>query len=111
MAKELLSDLWSEGTPVRLVGVMVSGFGGERSSTQLALFDVGDGQPNQPPVSRGRDSSRDRDAKRRLSEATDNIRSRFGAGALTLGYDLRLRDALSDTISNNHDGMSEMPGP
>lgn len=110
VAKELLSDLWSEGTPVRLVGVMVSGFGGERSSTQLALFDVGDGQPNQPPVSRGRDSGRDRDAKRRLSEATDSIRSRFGAGALTLGYDLRLKDTLSDTISNNHDGMSEMPG-
>lgn len=89
---------------------MVSGFGGERSSTQLALFDVGDGQPNQPPVSRGQDSGRDRDAKRRLSEATDSIRSRFGAGALTLGYDLRLKDTLSDTISNNHDGMSEMPG-
>ena len=110
VAKELLSDLWSEGTPVRLVGVMVSGFGGERSSTQLALFDVGDGQPNQPPVLRGRDSGRDKDAKRRLSEATDSIRSRFGAGALTLGYDLRLKDTLSDTISNNHDGMSEMPG-
>ena len=111
VAKELLGDLWSEGTPVRLVGVMVSGFGSGRSSTQLTLFDTGDGEPSQRPLSRGRDSSRDRDARRRLSEATDNIRSRFGAGALTLGYDLRLRDTLSDTISNNHDGMSEMPGP
>ena len=27
-----------------------------------------------------------------------------------MGYDLRLKDTLSDTISNNHDGMSEMPG-
>ena len=59
VAKGLLSDLWSEGTPVRLVGVMVSGFGSGRSSTQLTLFDAGDGQPNQPPsVARAGQQSR-----------------------------------------------------
>ncbi|OFK24301.1 DNA polymerase IV [Olsenella sp. HMSC062G07] len=94
-ALELLDDVWSEGTAVRLVGVALSGFDRAKAE-QLSLF-----MPDGTPMTR--DGS-DGGGRRRLVEVEDSIRSRFGADALTRGSDLRLREALSDTVGNNHDG-------
>ena len=73
IAKELLDSLWTEGTPVRLVGVGVSGF--DSAYEQLSLFD---------------DSTNDNDNKQALAEVTDRLRARFGNDALTYGRDYRL---------------------
>ncbi|WP_058270317.1 DinB/UmuC family translesion DNA polymerase [Olsenella massiliensis] len=94
-ALELLDDVWSEGTAVRLVGVALSGFD-RAQAEQLSLF-----MPDGTPTTR---DGGDGGGRRRLVEVEDSIRSRFGAGALTRGSDLRLREALSDTVGNNHDG-------
>jgi DNA polymerase-4 len=71
VARELLRGLWHEGTPVRLVGVAVSGF--DAPPEQLSLFD-------QAPEDEGNP----------LAEVTDRLRERFGTNAISYGRDLRL---------------------
>lgn len=72
IARELLDGLWREGTPVRLVGVGLSGF--DDVAEQLSLF--------QEPEDDG--------DKQALAEVTDRLRARFGSDALTFGRDFRL---------------------
>lgn len=93
VARELLDGLWREGTGVRLVGVGVSGFDDARPQ-QLDLFGESDGPAKESPQ---------RDL-RALSVATDDIRQRFGARALTYGRDLRLHDARPQDGVDGVDG-------
>ncbi|MDO5119764.1 MAG: DNA polymerase IV [Coriobacteriales bacterium] len=93
VAQDLLKQIWSEGTPVRLVGVAVSSFDHDLGE-QLSLFadTVQDApedtsQPNVPL----------RDL-RKLSVTTDEVRKRFGSDALSYGRDLRFKDGTSDTM-------------
>ena len=72
VAKELLDGLWKAGTPVRLVGVGMSGF--DKATEQLSLFGEND----------------DASDKRALAEVTDRLRQRFGNDILTYGRDFRL---------------------
>lgn len=83
VAQELLTSLWREGIPVRLVGVAVSGFDGVVAQ-QLSLFD-GEGEVPQRDL-------------RPVSVAADEIRRRFGSGSISYGRDLRFRDGTSDTL-------------
>lgn len=80
VAVVLLDELWSEGTPVRLVGVGLSGFD-ETAPHQMSLFG-------------GASSGRDLSALGRVSDA---VREKFGDGALGYGRDLRFRGKTSDT--------------
>lgn len=84
VAVELLSSLWQEGTPVRLVGVGVSDFAEERG-LQMALFNES---------SEASDSHRDQAA---LSKLTDALCDRFGDDAVSYGRDLRFRDHTTGT--------------
>ncbi len=71
-ACQLLDGLWSEGVPVRLVGVAISGFDGHPE--QLSLFEEPDDHEN----------------SQALVEVTDQLRKRFGSHAVIYGRDLRL---------------------
>lgn len=71
VALDLLDGLWREGTPVRLVGVAMSGFDG--MPQQTSLFD----KPQQADGGK-------------LAQVTDQLRERFGRDAITYGRDLRL---------------------
>lgn len=73
---------------VRLVGVGISGFNGERPA-QLALFEE-DGQ----------EPERDRSA---LGRVTDALRERFGDDAVSYGRDLRFRSKTSNTAPMHKD--------
>ncbi len=97
-ALRLLDDIWREGTPVRLVGVGVSGFGPEAPrQRQLELFSPDAGEKDEATA-----PGRHRDL-RALSVAADEVRSRFGKGSLSLGSELRLRESASDTAPMNKD--------
>lgn len=87
VARQLLSTIWHEGTPVRLVGVAVSNFDGE-SAVQMSLFDDPTDQKEEPP----------RKDLRKVSVAADEIRKRFGSSALAYGRDLRFKGGTSDTL-------------
>jgi DNA polymerase-4 len=70
-ARELLRSGWpASPVGVRLLGVGVSGFGGSGAEQRL-LFDEGGGE--------------DRSKQRQLDRVTDEIRQRFGAGAVNRG--------------------------
>ena len=69
-ALRLLESIWRQGTPIRLVGISISGFAGH-SSHQLMLFD--DKKDDQTL------SSHD---LRRLALATDEVKKRFGDYAI-----------------------------
>lgn len=84
---ELLGRVWSEGTPVRLLGIGVSNW--DEVPEQLGLFD--------DPVDEGAERARGR-----LSEATDALRRRFGASAAMYGSELRFRDGVSKTPPTRH---------
>ena len=71
VARDLLRQLWREGTPVRLVGVAMSGF--DEQPQQLSLFE----EAQDPSLAK-------------LSEVTDQLRKRFGKDAITYGRDFRL---------------------
>lgn len=77
VARELLSQLWHEGEPVRLMGVGVSGFG-PAAPRQATLFDLGDDAAADKSPTRGS-----------VSRTLDNLRERFGSDAVRYGRDLR----------------------
>ncbi|MBM6999450.1 DNA polymerase IV [bacterium] len=84
-ARGLLPSLWHEGDHVRLMGVGVSGFSDGSPTEQLSLFqDV------------ERDDER-RAKNKRLAQASDALRSRFGDAALMYGSELRFRERTSHT--------------
>ena len=75
VARELLSQLWREGEPVRLMGVGVSGFG-PVPPRQASLFDDNEQDDKSPRTS--------------VSRTLDSLRERFGDDAVRYGRDLRL---------------------
>ena len=88
MLHDMLDEIWAEGTPLRLVGVAVTGFETEES-LQLSLFDDDERQTKL-------------DAKHRnLSNATDSIKERFGESALKFGRELRLKGIDTGSSSKN----------
>ena len=81
VARELLDGLWSEGTPVRLVGVGISSFG--EIPEQLSLFAHHEAEVKE-------------DDRQALVEVTDRLRKRFGKNAITYGRDFRLSSQRPD---------------
>ena len=80
-ARDLLDRVWSEGQPVRLLGIGVSGFA-TAEPVQTDLFCEVD--------ERGAVASDRRD----LSVAVDRVRERFGADAVGFGRAARFGDDL-----------------
>ena len=84
VAHRLLDRVWSEGEPVRLVGVGMSGLS-TPTQIQLSLF----GERDAPEA----ESRRLREQRRSLSAVEDEIRARFGRDSLSMGRDLRLKSS------------------
>lgn len=87
VAQRLLGQLWGEGMGVRLVGVGLSELSPRSAPAQLELF-ADDESPRE----------------RRLHQATDLVRERFGDGALALGRELRLSGQTTGTAPKHHMG-------
>lgn len=89
-AVALLHEVWRPGTAVRLVGVGVSRLGEDPAPAQPTLF--GDAATAKTAT----DSAR-RHGDRALSVAVDDLRKKFGDGAVRFGRDIRLADVEGDT--------------
>lgn len=97
-AVELLHEVWRPGVQVRLVGVGVSRFGEAAAPEQPSLFsdETAWGAPEEKggrPLERA--------ARRELNVALDELREKYGSGAVSFGRDLRLKDKTSDTTPMN----------
>jgi DNA polymerase-4 len=90
----LIDELWQPGVHVRLLGVGISGF--DTASRQLGLFDDATGDDEQV-------SGRREETHRRLIEAVDQVRDRFGDEAVGYGRDLRFRERGTNTTPQNKD--------
>lgn len=77
VARELLSKLWTPGAPVRLLGVEVSHFD-EAKPVQLNLFE-------------DEAETKRKESMRKLHLTTDELKERFGEGAVHFGRDLKLK--------------------
>ena len=90
---ELIDELWSPGTHVRLLGAGISGF--DEVSLQPDLFSAADAQENGGQLPE--------ETHRRLVDALDAVRDRFGDDAVAYGRELKFRDRSTRTAPQNKD--------
>lgn len=93
----MVDEVWRPGTPLRLIGVGMSGFS-EEGVVQESLFDVAEAAPsadNVEPV------VRDERKRRGLIEATDLVKDRFGEAAVRFGHELRNEENTTGSSSKN----------
>ncbi len=93
----MLDELWHPGTPVRLLGVSVSGFEGQ-DVVQQSLFDVGEVAPAPDDVE---PAIADAGKRRGLIEATDKVKDRFGETAVRFGRELRNQANTTGSAAKN----------
>lgn len=122
--RRLLAGVWQEGTPVRLVGVSMSGFsdcacvqeslfgddagasvGGEGGGEGEAARSCGTGNAGgiggATRARRAESPLLDERRRRGLLKATDSVRDRFGEGALAFGSELRTNRNTTGSASKN----------
>lgn len=93
----MLDKLWCPGTPLRLIGVGVSGFE-QDECVQESLFDVTQAAPCEADVA---PVIKDEHKRRGLIEATDLVKNRFGETALRFGHELRNEGNTTGSSSKN----------
>lgn len=98
----LIDDLWRPGMRVRLIGVGVSGFQ-EDDCAQESLFDAerfssadAGASPMKQPSALA-----DEGKRRRLIDATDILKDKFGEGAVVFGHELRNAGNTTGSSSKN----------
>ena len=93
----MVDEVWRPGTPLRLIGVGMSGFS-EEGVVQESLFDVAEAAPSADDVE---PVVRDERKRRGLIEATDLVKDRFGEAAVRFGHELRNEGNTTGSSSKN----------
>ena len=93
----MVDEVWRPGTPLRLIGVGMSGFS-EEGVVQESLFDVAEAAPSADDVE---PIVRDKHKRRGLIEATDLVKDRFGEAAVRFGHELRNEENTTGSSSKN----------
>lgn len=84
-ALALFDAIWDHA-PIRLLGIRTSKLSADNEPTQLSLFDIGREEPGT-------------EKQKKLDEALDSIRGRYGAGAVMRGSLLPPHTAKHDDIN------------
>lgn len=90
---DLLDEIWRPGIPVRLVGVAVAGFE-EEGAIQSRLFE-------DEEEACGSEALLIEEKRRRLLEATDFLKDRFGEGAVRFGHEIRSARNTTGSAAKN----------
>lgn len=93
----MVDEVWRPGTPLRLIGVGMSGFE-EEGTVQESLFDIAETAPSADDVS---PVVADERKRRGLIEATDLVKNRFGESAVRFGHELRNEENTTGSSSKN----------
>lgn len=93
----MVDEVWRPGTPLRLIGVGMSGFS-EEGVVQESLFDVAEAAPSADDVE---PVVRDERKRRGLIEAADLVKDRFGEAAVRFGHELRNEENTTGSSSKN----------
>ena len=94
----MLDELWSPGMPVRLVGVAMSGFDDASTGVQESLFDLDEAAPRDDGAAPSIASA---DKRQGLLAATDQVKDRFGEGAIRFGSELRNKNNSTGSAARN----------
>lgn len=94
--EEMLGELWSDGVDVRLVGVGVSDFDAAVAPEQFSLFE-----DEETAEREARQNLMGEKKRKKLLEATDTVRDRFGESALSFGRELRTARNTTGTNAKN----------
>ncbi|MDO4443504.1 MAG: DNA polymerase IV, partial [Slackia sp.] len=100
---EMIDALWKPGMSVRLVGVAVTGFK-EEEPRQESLFDYSDlfdGDTGNEKKLPKRKPPIDVDSGKRLSNATDIVKNRFGESAVFFGRELHVNENTTGSAAKN----------
>ncbi len=93
----MVDELWHPGTPVRLIGIAMTGFEDD-AIVQRSLFDL----PEADLPKEARKPTLEDDTRRRgLIEATDLVKNRFGESAVRFGRELRGEENTTGSSSKN----------
>ena len=93
----MVDEVWRPGTPLRLIGVGMSGFA-EEGAVQESLFDVAEAAPSADDVE---PVVRDERKRRGLIDSTDLVKDRFGEAAVRFGHELRNEGNTTGSSSKN----------
>ena len=96
LLEEMLAELWSDGVEVRLVGVGVSDFNADAAPEQFSLFE-----DEETAERESRQNLMAAAKRKKLLEATDFVKDRFGEGALHYGRELRMAQNTTGTNAKN----------
>ena len=89
----MVQELWSPGMKVRLLGVGLSGFADQAEQVD-SLFDTLEEMPGAANRAAG-------EKNQRLLAATDQLKERFGEGAVRFGSDLSFEGKNTGSSSKN----------
>ena len=76
LAKELLEEMYRQGTPIRLIGMRVDGLE-EKQSAQISLFD-----------------NKDNEKQDKLDKVVDNLKQKYGYNSITRAGKLHSEDKI-----------------
>jgi DNA polymerase-4 len=100
---ELIPQLWYPGDTLRLVGVAVSSFGPRPQ--QMSMF--GQSATATPGQAAAAADAVKRQHARKLAEATDKVKDRFGEGAVSYGLEMKFKDRDTGTIAQKKDDYKD----
>ena len=76
LAKELLEEMYRQGTPIRLIGMRVDGLE-EKQSAQISLFD-----------------NKDNEKQDKLDKVVDDLKQKYGYNSITRAGKLHSEDKI-----------------
>lgn len=98
----LVDEVWAPGVKVRLLGVAVTHFEAHEGPVQESLFDVSEFEETDGRAPREAAPIIEDEAKRRrLLQATDALRDRFGDDTVRFGFELRNAGNTTGSSSKN----------
>ena len=98
-ACQLFAEIWS-GDPVRLLGVRTSRLEDADAPEQLDLFSYMEGMPDPCHEAVAPAKTPSAEKQRKLDQALDSIRERYGASAITRGSLLDKKSAMEDSTAD-----------
>lgn len=101
VAHALVNEVWTPGVKVRLLGVAVTNFEASDAPVQESLFDASAFEDDRPASGEGSPIIEDAARRRRLLQATDALRDRFGDDTVRFGFELRNAGNTTGSSSKN----------
>ncbi|MCR4908085.1 MAG: DNA polymerase IV [Lachnospiraceae bacterium] len=93
ISKRLLSEIWEEERPLRLMGISLSNLSGEEEGVQLSLFDNG--------------RQKEIEKNQKLEKTVDSLRNKFGSDIIKRGSVMTLNTEVGRKYKGKVDSKGQ----